>query len=704
MGKKRRKGGGMPRQRTREEKTNRAKLELWQKRLGQSDTAFAPEVEKMDKRELTYMGDRNLDTHKKCDADKSILQTDHVRNIVFENLESMVSSSLPQPKVTAIRKEDEYLANIIERFLRNEMDRLPFERLNDMAERTVPIQGGGLFWPEWNELARDHSAGGRMEISFLHPKQLAPQPGVFTGIRDMDWFILKIPTTKEAVQRRYGINVRSEGEAEPQIRGAKDINTAEDALTQYVGYERSREGTVNKFSWVNDTVLEDLDDYQARRQPVCTKCGRIRPMPGQVISSGVTQLTAELAPEEDTQLQGQAMAEMLAQQVMETGSALQQMPVSDKPEPERRYDGGACPWCGADAFEERTQEYEEVIVPIRTQAGKQIPGATMGFDESGQPVAKPTLIPFYKPDVYPVVLQRSVSVFGQLLGNSDVDAIADQQNTIKRLERKIIDRLLKAGSKVTLPNNPRFRADGPDREVWYLDKPADKNMIDMMEFKGDLRYELSYLNIVYEEARQILGITDSFQGRRDPTATSGKAKEYAASLAAGRLESKRVMKNAAYAEIFEIMFKFALAYSDEPRPVSYKNARGDTEYAEFNRYDFLEQDADGNYYWNDKFLFSVDTSAPLERNREAMWQELRMNLQTGAFGDPTKTETLILFWSKMEEQHYPGASQTKQHLEERANKEREAQKAMLTATGGGTGNPIASGTGAEQIPGIPGQI
>jgi len=694
MSKNNRKGRGLPDNKKAETKTDRAKLELWQKRLSQSDIYFAPEVDKMDKRELTYMGDRSLDTHGKDDADKNVNQTDHVRNIVFENLESMVSSSLPQPKVTAIRKEDEYLANIIERYLRNEMDRLPFERLNDMAERTVPIQGGGLFWPEWNELQCDHNTGGQMEISFLHPKQLAPQPGVFTGIRDMDWFVLKVPTTKEAIQRRYGINVRNEGEAEPQVRGVKDISTTEDALTQYVGYERSQDGKVNKFSWVNDTVLEDLDDYQARRQPVCTQCGRVRPMPGQVISSDTTSIGA-LSVEEPVAEAGQEIASALASLSSEEGSALEHLPVADAREQVRKYDGGVCPWCGSNSFADRTQEYEEVIVPIRTAAGKQIPGAIMRFDEEGKPVTVPTLIPFYKPDIYPVVLQRSVSVFGQLLGNSDVDAIADQQNTIKRIERKIIDRLLKAGSKVTLPDNPKFRVKGPDQEAWYISKAADKNMIGVVEFKGDLQYELLFLNQVYEEARQILGITDSFQGRRDPTATSGKAKEYAASLAAGRLESKRVMKNAAYAEIFEIMFKFALAYSDEPRPVFYKNSRGDVEYAEFNRYDFLEKDADGNYYWNDRFLFSVDTSAPLERNREAMWQELRMNLQTGAFGDPTQTETLILFWSKMEEQHYPGAAQTKKHLEERAQKEREMRSVMT-----GAGNTPAGGTGTLPIAGI----
>ena len=63
----------------------------------------------------------------------------------------------------------------------------------------------------------------------------------------------------------------------------------------------------------------------------------------------------------------------------------------------------------------------------------------------------------------------------------------------------------------------------------------------------------------------------------------------------------------------------------------------------------MKQDEDGQFYWDDQFLFSCDTSAPLASNREAMWQETRMNLQTGAFGDPSSTETLILFWSKMEE-------------------------------------------------------
>ena len=133
------------------------------------------------------------------------------------------------------------------------------------------------------------------------------------------------------------------------------------------------------------------------------------------------------------------------------------------------------------------------------------------------------------------------------------------------------------------------------------------------------------------------------------------------------------MKNAAYAALFEAMFKFKLAYTDEPRPVLCRDLHGNAEYREFNRFDFLEQDAAGEWCWNDQFLFSCDTSAPLASNREAMWQETRMNLQTGAFGDPAQLETLILFWSKMELLHYPGAGETRTYLEE-ALKKREEEK------------------------------
>lgn len=660
-----------------------SKLALWQARLAESDLAWSKEVAKMDERERLYNGERKLRPLVPGDErrDGGVKQTSHVRNIVFELVESQISSSIPQPKVTPMRKEDEDLAEVIENFLRGELDRLPFEMMNDMAERTVPIQGGVGFMVEWDNRKRTHDTIGELAVNVVHPKQFAPQPGVYTGIQDMDWFIVKVPTTKQAVRRKYGKNLDEEAEAEPEIRTVDGAEQADDALTEYIGYAQNDSGGVDRYVWVNDVELEDLENYQSRRQPVCRHCGRVRPLPGQIIDHAVPDSLGETSGMMDSQwIAGRMLAEQLAAEGMLGAGAMAQIGMAAETEaaPDR-YTGGPCPWCGSEEWDTKPQEYEEILLPIHTMAGHEIPGVHLGVDAQGMAVMKPTMVPFYKPDLYPIILQRSVSEYGQLLGNSDVDCIKDQQNTHNRLEQKIIDRLIKAGTRITMPSNASLRVDPEDNDRWIIDDLKQKALIDVYDFKGNLEYEMAYLSGVYEEARQILGITDSFQGRRDATATSGKAKEFSAAQAAGRLESKRVMKNAAYAALFEMMFKFYLAYSDEPRPVVYKNTRGENVYKEFNRYDFLRQDESGSWYWNDRFLFSCDTSAPLANNREAMWQETRMNLQQGAFGDPTSTETLILFWSKMEELHYPGAGQTKKFLEERMAREQAA--AQMQAEG-----------------------
>ena len=664
-----------------------AKLDIWQQRLADSDVAWKPETDRMDHREHLYNGDRKIRPLVTGDAraDGGQENTPHVRNVVFENIESQVSSSIPSPKVTPRRQEDEALASKIEHFLRNELDRLPFETMNDQAERTVPIQGGAAFWAAWDNRQRTHDTVGELDVALLHPKQLAPQPGIYTGIEDMDWIIVRQPTTKEAIRRQYGVDVENEGEQEPEVRGTGDEDTADDAVTEYIGYAKNDDGGIDRYTWVNDIELEDLENYQARRVPVCAHCGRVRPLLGQIIQNrpAVAQAAAEAeaAAEVRQQIAGRVLAMQMAADVaaglpggMEALAAAEAAAEPPEDEPER-YDGGPCPWCGSTEWTTTEQDYEEVVLPIVTSSGLQIPGEHPEIGEDGLSAMVPTKIPFYRPDMFPVILQKSVSVYGQLLGNSDVDMIEDQQNTINRMEKKIIDRLVKAGTRITMPADARLRRDPRDGEVWYLNSPADKAMIDVYQFSGDLQYELTYLASVYEEARQILGITDSFQGRTDPTATSGKAKEFSAAQAAGRLESKRVMKQAAYAQLFELMFKFWLAYSDEPRPISYKDNEGRTVYEEISRYDFLKQDEDGQYYWDDQFLFSCDTSAPLASNREAMWQETRMNLQTGAFGDPASTETLILFWAKMEQLHYPGAAETKSYLEDRLRRE-QAQAAQ----------------------------
>lgn len=649
-------------------KKERCKLEFWQQRLENNRLAYDSISAKFDVREALFKGNR--ETNPCTDGDKK-KNTYHVRNIVAELIESQVDANIPAPKVTPRRKEDEKLAKIIEDMLRDELDRMSFETMNDMMERTVPIQGGSLFLLEWDNSLRTHTTIGELAVSVIHPKQIVPQEGIYTSVDEMDYIILKLPQTKDMIQRRYQVDVSGEEEEEPQIKGSANETAAQGLVTQYIAYYRNEKGSIGLFSWVNDTVLADLTDYQARRLRRCSQCGATEPLCGDTLplpsidGSHPTQVRDDIFWSDDFD-----------------GN------MAHDPQTEPKRNGKkTCPYCGGTTFEEKDEEYEEIWLPKRSTHGVQIPGAAkqeteIGRNEAGDPITgltcEPTRIPYYKPDIYPVILQKSVSVFGQLLGDSDIDKITDQQNTSNRLSTKILDKLLKAGSFATLPADATIRTDSEDMKYIRLENAADKAMISVFDMEGSVEQDLVMYNQIYEEARNIIGITDSYLGRRDTTATSGKAKEFSAAQAAGRLESKRIMKNAAYARLFEAMFKFKLAYADEPRMVTSRNLNGDLQYDAFDRYDFLKQDENGEWFWNDQFLFSCDTSASLASNREAMWQETRLNLQQGAFGDPTSLDTLVLFWNKMAELHYPCAEETKRYLQEKLEEQKQLAAAQAS--------------------------
>lgn len=610
------------------EQTQIERLRYWQGWLERNDAAMGAESLRMDEREALYRGENRLIeplTGKDLNGQRKRRAT-HIRNVVAENIESQVSSVIPQPKVTAFRQEDEWRAKLLEDLLRNELDRLPFEELNDRMERTVPIQGGAYWLVEWDESCSSRGYGGDVHVSAVHPRQVVPQDGVFTSVEDMDAIVLKLPQTRGSILRRYGTDVSGESDTEPELTGGAD----DELVTQYAAYYRTPAGGVGKFSWVGDTVLEDLPDCRQRLIHHCRDCG------------------AAVYAEKN------------------------------------------CPVCGGTHFRWKAVDCEEVWTEKRTAHGTVIPGRHTEPDETGKLRWVPTRIPYYKPDVYPLFLQRNISLYGRLLGDSDVDKIRDQQNTINRMEQKIIDRLVKAGTRITLPDRADFRVDPEDGEKWYVGSAADRSLIGVYDFSGNLQYEMGYLSMVYEEARQLLGITDSFQGRKDSSAQSGVAKQFAAAQSAGRLESKRVLKEAAYAELFRRIVQLKLAYADEPRPVLTGN-RDEGKYDTFDRYDFLEQDERGEWRWiMDRFAFSCDVSAPLSGNREKLWENAAAHLRAGAFGDPADPETLLLYWGKLERLHYPGAAETRAALEARmAARETETDRNRAKA-------PVADMDGKEE--------
>lgn len=677
-------------------KQKKETVSLWQERLEKNLSAYAAEQEKMQRREAQYRGDRTLtpltENDRKYGYQK---ETSHVWNITAENIESEIDSSIPMPKVTPMRREDEHLARMIENMLRNELDRLPTEELNDESERITYKQGGCLYLPEWDTSKRTHTTVGENTLKCVHPMQFVPQNGV-QEIDEMEYYFWLIPVTKGYVRRRYGVDVGDMQEEMPEVRSEEE-STAEDVVTLKIAEYRNEDGGVGRFAWVGNLEVENLPDCQARILRRCKKCGQTEADSAYIDLSEPTQDGSY--PED-----------------------------AEKRKPRK----GVCSFCGANSWEDvvetshkvRLDELDELGVnPAITQRlraehgfGKifyrpeeqitepaamdamQEPMGSLGAQEVPMQEIAPAEeapapeaesyeeeieIPYYKPDIFMAVLRRNVTAHGKFLGESDCDKIADQQNTINRLEQKTLDRLMKAGSKITLPDTTHLRVDPQDNGIWYVGNAADASLIAVRDFQADITPNMAMLTQAYEESRRLIGMTDSYQGRTDPTAQSGKAKEFAAAQSAGRLESKRVLKKAAYARIFERMFKNQLAYCEEKRPLRYRDDQGNQEYEEWNSYAFLRMDDAGELYWNDQFLFSCDDASGLATNREAMWQETTAHLQSGAFGDPRSIDTLILYWTKMEEDHFPGAGKIKGMLEQRKQEQMMQMQAEMPQQIGG---------------------
>lgn len=309
-----------------------------------------------------------------------------------------------------------------------------------------------------------------------------------------------------------------------------------------------------------------------------------------------------------------------------------------------------CPMCGSKKFEETEDKTQEIHIPIMQD---------MGVDELGQPIqmaAEEIIeIDYYKPNVFPLVIRKNVSKLNSLLGFSDVKVIEDQQDLIKKVGSKAAEKTLKGGSIVTLPRGVKLETTDKELKIARLDDPQQKSMIDVLNMQVNINQDMTMMNKAYEDARSTLGITDAFQGKYDPSAVSGTAKQYSINQAAGRLESKRVMKNDAFAKLYEYMFKFWLAYADDPLPITGIGSQGEQQFDILDKSDFVKQDLSGEYYWNDEFMFETDPTSTMMANREAMWQQIDMKLQSGAFGNLGNLETMRLYWSLMEKNHYPNA-------------------------------------------------
>lgn len=571
--------------------------------------------------------DRHIAQYKGSDEiDGSDERASTVRNITYELVESQISSYIPTPAITSkvVSEKNSRLAKSIETLCKNKRNELPFEKMNDLDERYNPIYGGSVWLIEWDDSIKTPSSTGDIRIACLSPKAFIGEPNIYE-ISDMDYCFVLFETTKEDLVRKYGVSY-SEAEEAGSEKGSANDNTA----TVCVCYYKDEDDKICQFIWSDDVVLKDVDDYFGRKVKVCRNCGK-RENACRCEEEGIK-------PRFKTESDEYEIPEM-------------PIPLSD---------GTVIPIMSP-VIKDGQPVYETVARDALDQNGQMI------FDNIGGVMMPKTVqvktlkmeetkIPWYRPKSFPIVIRKNTSQEDSLFGQSDCEFIRPQQQAINKVESRIMQKLMRSFVTPVIPEDASVTIRNEIFGQLIKLKPGEyANRYGVIDTTPNIAQDIAEADRIYDHAKRILGITDSYQGQADSTAQSGKAKQLQIQQAAGRLESKRQMKNAAYAEIDRIIFELYLAYADEPREYSFRDSFGRWQNINFRRHDFVERDEAGNYYYNDQFLFAADASVDIDKSRDFIWQENLKNFQLGAFGDPASAEAQLIYWQNNEAAGYPFA-------------------------------------------------
>ena len=92
-------------------------------------------------------------------------------------------------------------------------------------------------------------------------------------------------------------------------------------------------------------------------------------------------------------------------------------------------------------------------------------------------------------------------------------------------------------------------------------------------------------------------------------------------------------------------------------------------FSEFNRYDFIECDKNGNYYYDDAYLFTVDRNADTQYQSENIWESNLQNLERGTLGNKDDPMALLRYWQLQDKAHYPYARENVEYFQDLLDKQ-----------------------------------
>ena len=284
---------------------------------------------------------------------------------------------------------------------------------------------------------------------------------------------------------------------------------------------------------------------------------------------------------------------------------------------------------------------------------------------------KDITLPYYTPKDFPIVIRKNTVGDAGFLGGSDCEKIRPQQQAINKVESRILQKLLRAGITPVMPEGTSITLSNAVFGQVIKTRPGENiDNYGKIDTTPDISQDIVEADRLYDQAKRVLGISDALQGTDEAKVESGYARQLKISQAASRLESKKRLKQLAYCKLYNLIFKHYLAFADEPRRLAYRDTFGRIHFSEFNRYDFIERDKYGSYYYDDAYLFSIDLNTDSEYDTETLWEKNLENLEHGTLGNPDDPLTLLRYWQLQERAHYPYARENAEYFNSLVESER----------------------------------
>lgn len=564
-------------------------FQKWSERFEECYNAYA--LDMFDERELLYLGTHKTDKHIGNNSDVSSKDANNVRNITYEFIESQINTSLPEPSIKSKRDGWKFAAEMIQKYEKSLVNESKLPQINDENERTTPVQGFSFIEIMWDPDYEHHLHRGEIKYRKLHPKQFIPQIGVF-DIDEMDYFFIVSSVTKPYVLKRYGVDLDNANEQYPEFNtleySAKyDSNKRSNTLhaskesmkvSEVVCYYKDENGDIGRYVFTENTVLEDIPNLYERKQKKCSDCGELY--------ASAYEECPKCGSEKHTLV------------TLESETLDEDLYLTPIVYTKRYWEIGANEETGAKTATQSDRQFvQERIIPAGTE------------------------IPYYKPTRYPIIMRLNTPSEFSFGGQSDVDVLRDQQDAIKKLVSKAEETVLKGGSIVTMNEKLDWQ---PTNEVLKVvkGKPDELLGVKVHNIAADYSQNIELSKTMYDFAQSTIGISSSYQGKYDPSAKSGKAKQVQIEQSAGRLASKILNKFDSYKRLYEITFEFALAYYDETRPFISKTSDGKDDWGEFNKYEFLDYDKEGNLYYNTDFAWTTDAGNELPKDKVWLMEQI----------------------------------------------------------------------------------